>query len=171
MFKKIILILLLNLFIYNYSFGIKITVEKDPKTGQELQGVYFTNEDIKEMEKPVQYNVLQCIDGDTLVIKDKKTGEEKKVRLLGVDAFETKWNRQAKKQAKKFYLKKEEVISLGKQAKAFCYGYFRGVDVALDCWKKDWFGRELCWVQGYWTGWKFDTMLINAGLGYYVKPY
>lgn len=114
--------------------------------------------------------IQKCIDGDTLKVAIDND-IIMTVRVLGVDTFETKKNKQAQKQAKKFVLDEQQVIAIGKMAKNMCNEYWINREVELRCWKKDFFKRDLCYVKDIETQSDYGWFMIQNHLGYFVEPY
>lgn len=68
------------------------------------------------------YKVIRVIDGDTLYIDFNNNGKYdkgEKVRINGIDAFETKNSTRLQKQAKQYNLTEIEALSLGYLGKEF----------------------------------------------------
>jgi len=105
--------------------------------------------------------IKYVIDADTLMLQK---GKEKpfKVRLIAIDAFETKFNHRVFGQLKilknvhqnnprhkdKYSHTVKKVIALGLQAKNFVSKRYLGKEVKFYSYGKDQYGRELVWVQG-----------------------
>lgn len=99
--------------------------------------------------------VVSIIDGDTIKILIK--GKIEKVRLIGIDTPESRFNKRAALQARKNGKSMEEIIKLGKMAKEHLRSYIRRGDTVFlefDVQKRDRYGRLLAYV------WK-DHALIN----------
>jgi len=69
-----------------------------------------------------QYKVLEIIDGDTIYIdfnNDGRIQKDEKVRINGIDTFETKSSNQLECQANQYKLTKDEVLDLGRLGKEY----------------------------------------------------
>ena len=116
-----------------------------------------------------EVKIIKCIDGDSLkVLTDNLT--TKTIRVLEVDTFESRKNKQAKKQARLFNLDIEIVVEIGQQAKQFCIEDWENKQVIIDCWKKDRYKRDLCYVYDMKKN-KYSDYMIKKKVGYYVKEY
>lgn len=68
------------------------------------------------------YKVIKVVDGDTLYIdfnKNNKAEKSERVRLNGIDCFETRLNNNLNWQMKKYNLSKEDALKLGYMGKIF----------------------------------------------------
>lgn len=122
--------------------------------------VFVRAEDVK---------IIKCIDGDSLkVLTDNLT--TKTIRVLEVDTFESRKNKQAQKQARLFNLDIETVVKIGQTAKQLCIEDWENKQVIIDCWKKDRYKRDLCYVYDMKKN-KYSDYMIKKKVGYYVKEY
>ncbi|ADC89858.1 nuclease (SNase domain protein) [Thermocrinis albus DSM 14484] len=104
--------------------------------------------------------VERVLDGDTFVCK-LQNGQEEKVRLIGVDTPESSANQKAHRDAERSGRSLEEIISMGKEAKAFTQSILKkGTTVYLetDVQKRDKYGRLLAYV------WLEDGRMLNKVL-------
>ena len=88
--------------------------------------VYSLVEDLfNEYEKtPTDcLRVSHVVDGDTIDIINEN-GVKERIRLIGIDAFETRENDRLKKQMKEYGLTKTEVVNKGNEAKKYLEGKF-----------------------------------------------
>ena len=116
-----------------------------------------------------EVKIIKCVDGDTIkVLTDNLT--IKTIRVLEVDTFESRKNKQAQKQAKLFNLDIETVVEIGQTAKQFCIEDWENKQVIIDCWKKDRYKRYLCYVYDMKKN-KYSDYMIKKKVGYYVKEY
>ena len=112
---------------------------------------------------PTKDIVLDCIDGDTI-----KTQTLGKVRILGIDTYDSKNTRMIEKQMKQNNLSKEEVVKLAKQGSKFCEDTLKGREVVLksDHSDKDVFHRNLRYV--YIDNQDYSELILKTNL---AKPY
>lgn len=116
-----------------------------------------------------EVKIIKCIDGDSLkVLTDNLT--IKTIRVLEVDTFESRKNKQAQKQARLFNLDIETVVEIGQTAKQLCIEDWENKQVIIDCWKKDRYKRDLCYVYDMKKN-KYSDYMIKKKVGYYVKEY
>lgn len=116
-----------------------------------------------------EVKIIKCVDGDTIkVLTDNLT--IKTIRVLEVDTFESRKNKQAQKQARLFDLDIETVVEIGQQAKQLCIEDWENKQVIIDCWKKDRYKRDLCYVYDMKKN-KYSDYMIKKKVGYYVKEY
>ena len=105
--------------------------------------------------------VQRVIDGDTIVLAN---GD--KVRIVGIDAAETRRTGRAKGQAKKHGLELEQVIVLGKKVTAALVAMAKDKEVtiveAYTPAKRDRYGRRLCYVEV--AGKDVGETLLRGGL-------
>ncbi len=104
--------------------------------------------------------VARVIDGDTIVLAN---GD--KVRIVGIDAAETRRTARAKGQAKKHGIDLEAVIVLGKKATKAMIELVQGKKVTLveayEPAKKDRYGRRLCYLEV--AGKDVGEVMMKAG--------
>ena len=67
--------------------------------------------------------VSRVIDGDTIVIINENNVKEK-IRLYGIDAFETTLNDRLRKQAKRYNITNDEALTLGDEAREYLQKIF-----------------------------------------------
>jgi len=113
-----------------------------------------------------KYKVLYVVDGDTFDVDLNRNGkiEKKKerVRLLGVDTFETRRDKRLKEQAKYWNMSINEALQLGKDAKKFAIDQLLKKDVKLDKKGRDRYNRLLAYVVV--DNKDFGSMLLKSGL-------
>ncbi len=85
--------------------------------GEQFKNLGGTQAADAKLEK-VPCTVVKVYDGDTFKCR-LKSGEEFKVRLIGIDTPESRRNRKAYRDAKKSGRSVEEIVRLGKKASAF----------------------------------------------------
>lgn len=106
-------------------------------------------------------------DGDT--IEFQHNGTNHKVRILGIDCYETQINERLEDQAKRNHISNDSAIALGLAAKDFAINYLKGKTVLLKRSNsepnRDVYDRYLRWVES--DGVKYDS-LIKA-MGYHAK--
>lgn len=104
--------------------------------------------------------VQRVMDGDTFQCK-LSSGEEVKVRLIGVDTPESSANPKAYKDVERSGRSIKEIIKMGKEAKSFAESLLpQGTEVLLefDVQKTDRYGRLLAYV------WLPDRRMLNEVL-------
>ncbi|MDQ7037956.1 MAG: thermonuclease family protein [Aquificota bacterium] len=87
-------------------------------TFYELAGNQFKNLSAKEQEEKVPCRVIRVYDGDTFRCR-LESGEEVKVRLIGVDTPESRPNRKALRDARREGVSLDTILRLGKKATEF----------------------------------------------------
>lgn len=90
---------------------------------------------------------VRVVDGDTIVIN--LNGLEEKVRLIGIDTPESRFNRRSQLQEKELGKSAEAVVDLGRQAKEFTKSMLSGVSkvyLEFDVQQRDKYGRLLAYV-------------------------
>ena len=127
---------------------------------------------LESAPKPYYYNaeLVRVVDCDTIDV-NLDLGfdiELKKVRLrlLGIDAFETKRNSRAKKQSLAEGKSLDEIVAHGKAGTAWLMVYLSGKDLIVHTIKKDSFGRWLATV--YANDENLNLKLLSEG---YAKEY
>lgn len=112
---------------------------------------------------PTKDVVLDCVDGDTI-----KTQNLGKVRILGIDTYDSRNTKMIQKQMKQNNLSKQEVINLAKQGTKFCEEILEGREVILksDHSDKDVFNRNLRYV--YIGDEDYSELILKTNL---AKPY
>jgi len=63
----------------------------------------------------IPVSVFSVVDGDTIKVYYQK--KKKSVRLIGIDAPESNWNRRVEKQAREMNRNEQTILQLGKMAK------------------------------------------------------
>ncbi len=110
---------------------------------------------LDDLQKVYDTNII-ILDGDT--IKLHINNEDTKIRLIGIDAFETTKSNKAYKQAYQNQLDLDEVIRKGKETKEFLKELLKNKTeffLEYDEDKKDDYGRILAYV------WTSSTQMIN----------
>lgn len=91
--------------------------------------------------------VLSVVDGDTLKIKYE--GREESIRLIGIDAPESKANEKAKRDAQRSGQDLKTIIAMGKEATRYVKTLVKPgdkVEIELDVQTRDRYGRLLGYV-------------------------
>jgi len=107
--------------------------------------------------------VTRVIDGD--VIQVIYGGVEKRVRLLGIDAPESRVNRKAMKDGNMSEHDIEVIVEMGAKAKAYANGLIKRGDfitIEFDIQEKDRYGRLLCYVY-LSNGKMLNEEIVRAG--------
>ncbi len=107
--------------------------------------------------------VISVTDGDTLRIFYK--GEDKKVRLIGIDAPESKVNPKAEKDANRSGEDIKTIIRMGKKATRFVEKLVKPgdqVSIEFDLEKRDKYGRLLAYVY-LSDGRMLNEEIVKAG--------
>ncbi len=107
--------------------------------------------------------VTRIIDGD--IIQALYGGVEKRVRLIGIDAPESRIDRKALKDANMSEHDIETIVEMGAKAKAFVNGLIKRGDfitIEFDVKKKDRYGRLLCYVY-LSNGKMLNEEIVRAG--------
>ncbi|MBI2891347.1 MAG: thermonuclease family protein [Nitrospirae bacterium] len=117
--------------------------------------------------------VLYVVDGDTLKVKVQ--GEKVSIRLIGIDTPESKANARSRKQAEEFGKSQEEVVRMGRVARAFVEAELRHVkEVRIRTHKKayDRYDRVLAAVY-LPDGDDLSEKILRSGFGlpYEIKPF
>ena len=113
--------------------------------------------------------VTRIIDGD--VIQIIYGGVEKRVRLIGIDAPESRIDRKALKEANMSEQDIEAIAEMGAEAKAYVNGLIKRGDfitIEFDVEEKDRYGRLLCYVY-LSNGKMLNEEIVKAGYAN-VKP-
>jgi micrococcal nuclease len=109
-------------------------------------------------------NVVRVIDGDTFVCQFSD-GKEEHIRLIGVDAPESRRNEKAKSDSERTGEDLNTLITQGKEATSFAKTYLKagtGVKLEMDVQTRDIYGRLLAYV--YLTdGTMFNALLVKEG--------
>lgn len=121
----------------------------------------------------VTYKVLKIIDGDTFVIDFNSNGEidkNEKVRVNGIDTFETKNNAILKRQADTVNITTEQALKMGYLAKKFAERNLLNKNVKIVYSGKstrDYYGRELvsvyydCNRKGYCKSYEEEILKMG----------
>ena len=107
--------------------------------------------------------ITRVIDGD--VIQVIYGGVEKRVRLIGIDAPESRIDRKALKDANMSEHDIETIVEMGAKAKAYVNGLIkRGnfITIEFDIKEKDRYGRLLCYVY-LSNGKMLNEEIVKAG--------
>lgn len=107
--------------------------------------------------------VVRVVDGDTL--KVELNGRIENVRLIGIDAPESKANKKAKKDAARSRRDIKTIVSLGKAAASFTKSIVKPgdlVDIEQDVQPRDRYGRLLAYVH-LKSGKMLNEEIIAAG--------
>ena len=172
----------LTIFVVKSTFPQSITPDTNVNAKDDNLFIYNKIEEIYSPNAVAHYGrIVSCIDGDTIEVLLNFTNQIRTVRILMIDTFETKANKQAEKQAKKFNITMQEVLKRGEQAKEFCTRLWMHDEdlskVGIKCWKKDRYGRDLCRVFHYdeVTNRMYDYAEVilgwNGNIAYFVAPY
>ncbi|MBI5968401.1 MAG: thermonuclease family protein [Deltaproteobacteria bacterium] len=116
--------------------------------------------------------VLKVVDGDTLMIEHN--GRRESIRLIGIDAPESRANRKARKDAERNGENLRTVISLGKEATKYMKSLVKPGDrirIELDTRIRDQYGRLLGYVY-LSDGRMLNEEIVKAGYAsiYTVPP-
>ncbi|MDW8032325.1 MAG: thermonuclease family protein [Aquificaceae bacterium] len=101
--------------------------------------------------------VTRVVDGDTFQCR-LGSGEEVKVRLVGIDTPESSPNPKARRESERGGRSMEEIIRMGKEAKRFTENHLRSgerVYLEFDLQRTDRYGRLLAYV------WLSDRKMLN----------
>ncbi|MHC4138381.1 MAG: thermonuclease family protein [Planctomycetota bacterium] len=107
--------------------------------------------------------VTRVIDGD--VIQVIYGGVEKRVRLIGIDAPESRIDRKAMKDANMSEYDIETIVEMGAEAKAYVNGLIKRGDfitIEFDIKEMDRYGRLLCYVY-LSNGKMLNEEIVKAG--------
>ncbi len=111
--------------------------------------------------------VLKVLDGDMIGVFFK--GEKKIIRLIGVDAPESKASRKTRDIAKKKRISHTRLLEAGLKARVFTQSYVKPgdvIEIEFDKRKEDWNGHLLSYVY-IADGRMLNELLLKAG---FVKP-
>ncbi|MDW8095992.1 MAG: thermonuclease family protein [Aquificaceae bacterium] len=117
----------------------------------------FSSCKAEERVAGVPCSVIRVFDGDTFECR-LKSGEDVKVRLVGVDTPESSPNPKARRDVERSGRSMEEIVQMGRLAKSFTESILKpGVKVYLefDVQKTDKYGRWLAYV------WLSDGRMLN----------
>jgi micrococcal nuclease len=110
--------------------------------------------------------VERITDGDTFSVIFN--GRKEKIRLIGIDTPESRRNDRSKKQGKEEKLDQEEIVAMGKEAKAFIAAQIKKGDrvkLEFDVQERDKYGRFLCYVY-LEDGKMLNEIMIGEGYAY-----
>ncbi|MBK8663373.1 MAG: thermonuclease family protein [Ignavibacteriales bacterium] len=110
--------------------------------------------------------VEKITDGDTFSVIFN--GRKEKIRLIGIDTPESRRNDRSKKQGKEETLDQEEIVAMGKEAKAFIARQIQKGDrvkLEFDVQERDKYGRFLCYVY-LEDGRMLNEIMIGEGYAY-----
>ncbi len=110
--------------------------------------------------------VEKITDGDTFSVIFN--GRKEKIRLIGIDTPESRRNDRSKKQGKEEKLDQEEIVAMGKEAKAFMTRQIQKGDrvkLEFDVQERDKYGRFLCYVY-LDDGRMLNEIMISEGYAY-----
>lgn len=110
--------------------------------------------------------VERITDGDTFSVIFN--GRKEKIRLIGIDTPESRRNDRSKKQGKEERLNQEEIVAMGKEAKAFIARQIKKGDrvkLEFDVQERDKYGRFLCYVY-LEDGRMLNEIMIGEGYAY-----
>lgn len=116
-------------------------------------------------------HTVRCVrvfDGDTIEVTGLFTGEPLRLRILGIDTFETRMNKKLQEQAEQFGLSVERAHELGLYARKTAERNLLDKDIVLrfesNRVEYDSFGRLLAYV--YVDDVDFGKFLLKNGLAY-----
>jgi len=141
-----LLVIPLILFVVSCGKGTPTSADKKETTHVEQRGT--------------PCKVVRVIDGDTFTCT-LKSGEEIKVRLLGVDTPESRVNPKLERDVQKSGLQREEILHMGKIAAEFTKKLLPEGEIVYleqDVQKTDKYGRVLAYV------WLKDGRMLNEVL-------
>ena len=111
--------------------------------------------------------VIRVVDGDTISVL--LYSEETKVRLVGVDCYETRRNKRARFQEKNYNKTMDEVLRLGEESKQKLQGLLeRNKEIQIEWEERDGFGRVLGHIYINQMNVN-EYMLKNAGCELFKK--
>jgi len=111
----------------------------------------------------VRARVLYVVDGDTIAVSYE--GRKQRIRLIGIDAPESKANKKAYRDRKKTGENIRAMISQGKEATRFVKGVIRKgdpVSLEFDVEKRDKYGRLLAYVY-LSDGRMLNDVIVRSG--------
>jgi micrococcal nuclease len=121
----------------------------------------------KPKDENGEYATVEKItDGDTFSVIFN--GRKEKIRLIGIDTPESRRNDRSKKQGKEEKLDQEEIVAMGKEAKAFISRQIQKGDrvkLEFDVQERDKYGRFLCYVY-LDDGRMLNEIMIGEGYAY-----
>lgn len=111
------------------------------------------------------YEVLKVHDGDTIYVdlnRNGKADKDEKLRLNGIDTFETKYSYFLTKQAQTYDITQKQALGLGYLGTEFAKKKLLGKRVKVEINGKGDFGRKLAHI--YIFGQNFEKQILKAGL-------
>ncbi len=120
----------------------------------------YKDKEVQQKDDKVPCTVTRVVDGDTFHCK-LKSGEDVKVRLIGVDTPESTDNPKARRDSEKSGMSVEEITRMGKLAKEFTKQLIPKGEVVyleFDVQQTDRYGRLLAYV------WLRDGRMLNEVL-------
>lgn len=140
-----------------------LTVATFSKDSEEQKKVYLTDTYIKKPHNEPWRRIVSVSDGDTIKLDNDET-----VRLIGVDAPESRKNQKLKKDVAKMQgqVDIEALAGLGKEATVFV----KSIAAGRYCWleydskKYDRYGRTLAYVH-FKDGGTLNEIIIRSGYG------
>lgn len=135
----------IKMFLYTIAFLISFIIESQGST--------------------VQPRVKRCLDGDTIELTDGV-----KVRILGIDAYDSRSSKMIDKQTKLTGKSRDDIRSLAKLGKLFCEDNLINAQIRLasDMYSRDIdiYGRQLSYIlinkDGYFID--YSEIIIRQGL-------
>ena len=118
------------------------------------------------IEKLESVKVLRIIDGDTLKVNYK--GKEESIRLIGIDAPESRPNKKAKNDAQRSGEDLKTITAMGKEATNYVKSLVKPGDtvkIEFDVQKKDKYGRLLAYVY-LSNGEMLNEEIVKGGYAY-----
>jgi micrococcal nuclease len=115
-------------------------------------------------DSSIMCNVISVTDGDTFKCRLSK-GKEERIRLIGVDAPESKINEKAKRDAERNGQDLGTIVSIGKKAANFTKSYLKQgttVKLELDVQPVDKYGRILAYAY-LPDGTMINALLVQEG--------
>jgi len=109
---------------------------------------------------------LYVVDGDTVDVDFNGNGRIEKhserVRVLGIDCFETRWGKRLERQAERAGISVEKARELGLKAKEYGKNVLLGKEVKVEVYGRGGYGRILGYV--YVDGKDYGAELLKMGL-------
>jgi len=115
------------------------------------------------VEKIGSAKVISVVDGDTLKVNYK--GKEESVRLIGIDAPETRPNKKARNDAQRSGEDLKTITAMGKEATNYAKSLVRPGDTVkmeFDAQKRDKYGRLLAYIY-LSNGKMLNEEIVKAG--------
>ena len=135
-------------------------------------GSFFGGYQYRQMElfnkSTYAVTCLRILDGDTIEVTGLLSDEPEKVRVVGIDTFETKRNKKLRKQAKEFGISEDKAYELGLYAKKTAERNLLNKEIRIefsaDHIEHDSFGPLLAYV--FVDDVDFGKFLLQNGLAY-----